>query len=270
MSKKHCWAAQVSACRDGRSNEHLVSHAAWIAPYVSVGGLPRSEGKRRDLTIDALTVNALCAGHNSDLSPLDQAFADFVNCIREVSRLRTVREPLKQRRFQLVRLMVDGVSVERCILKMAMNLAVVHRDALNGCELPSWLPEVIFGNRHLDGRTGLALLARAGDQQNWGVEAVRLNFITKSPEDRNPAGIALELRSSLLFACTWEADESFRGFAIDDTVHAAGRDILLHPRRINHRDVALSLDFDWSGRWTATENPAVVKLRERYKSPKRK
>jgi hypothetical protein len=48
---------------------------------------------------------------------------------------------------------------------------------------------------------------------------------------------------------------------------------LWHPNGINYNErkkvLALSLDFDWSGKWSIADHPKIAQLRQEYKAPER-
>jgi hypothetical protein len=262
-----CWASDVSECGGGLSREHYITRGIWLGRGISVGGLPHLKGERMDVTIEDIVARVLCKNHNAQLSSLDQALVDLVNCVREIARIRSVRAHTQVKRHREIVFVVDGVAIERCVLKMVMNVAHVLRRNMGDWVPPPWLPEVIFGKRALVEGAGLAICARVGDQIRE-MEAVRVGF-GKAAEDGEPTGLSMELRDGMRFVCTWgKAIRSFPGFGIDGDVYLSDG-VLLHPRTFHHADVALTLNYDWSGTWRENHHKNVVALRAKYKSPAR-
>lgn len=268
-----CWAKAISPCDEGMSREHYMSRGAFIGEYVTIGGLSPVPPELRTMHIDDLVARTLCKKHNEELSHLDQAFIDLVNCIRETERLREIRQTVKSAWYSPVRLMVDAPRIERYILKTAMNYSVVLRGYLDGWVPPDWLPQVVFGVRALEEGRGLGMIARVGDNL-VDSESFRFAFGT-SERDGIPFSGLLELRLGWRFLCSWARPLSDLAgeFHIDGDVYSP-EDIIARPARFQFdhrgRSLGVSLDFDWSGRWTASKFPKVVALRKKYRAPPRK
>lgn len=254
------------------SGEHFITRGIWPNEKIRVGGLPQFQGERREIHIDNLVANVLCEKHNSATSHLDQALVDLVNCIRELNRLRQVRERSRLKRHRPMRFVVDGPKVERCVLKMVMNCGHVLRSTLDGWSPPEDLAEVIFGARPVPEGAGLAMLGQVGDQRRE-MEAVSFGF-GRAENDAEPTAVSFELRSGWYFACSWEKPiADFPGFNVGGQTYLTSEHVLHHVSRCNYthrsRDLGLSLDFDWSGTWTEGKQPLVTRLRSVYTSPPR-
>lgn len=225
---KSCWASAVSACSE--------------AP--------------------AEAAATLCGTHRAQLAPLDRTLLDLDNAMREVQRLREVRKGLNNA-WTPVRLTVDGVSIERAALKLALDYAASR--ALEDWAPPDWLPAAVFGQRELPEGCGVALAVRVGDSI---FDSDRIGItLAKSDRTGRYECVVLQLREQWKLLCTWDKPIAALG-----TLHfgkhryEAGEDTLLHPRRVSYRngdeDLALSLDFDWSGHWSPKKYPNVAKLRK--------
>jgi hypothetical protein len=225
---KTCWANVVSACGE------LASESA----------------------------SGLCSKHHGELAPLDRALLDLDNAMREVQRLRDVRKGLNTA-WTPVRLTVDGVSIERAALKLAFELA--RSRGLEDWSPPPWLPAAIFGQHELAEGCGVALAARVGDSI-FDSERIGVT-LAKSDRTQRYECVVLQLREKWKLICTWDKPIAALGtlhFGSDSYV--AGEDTRFHPRRVAYRnhdqDLAISLDFDWSGHWSPKKYPNVAKLRK--------
>jgi hypothetical protein len=112
------------------------------------------------------------------------------------------------------------------------------------------------------------------DDRVTDAERIRFAFGKSSRDDR-PFGALLELRHGWCLLCTWDRSvEDLSGIFELNGREYCSEDLMFHPQRVNFdhgkKSVGLSLDFDWSGRWSPTKNQNVVKLRPKYRSPRRK
>lgn len=208
---------------------------------------------------------SLCAKHRQELAPLTQALVDLENVMREIERLREVRKT-HQKAWTPVRFTVDGVGIERGALQLVLEHALTEPAVLDGFQPPTWLASVIFGKKKLAEGCGAALVARVGDAI---FDSTRMGFSLGKSErtGRFESGV-LELREGWKLLCSWETPINELGpMRLGDTKYTAGEDTLFHPRRVSFRsrelDLALSLDFDWSGRWSVSKYPNVAKLRQK-------
>ena len=255
------------------SREHYVSRGVFPVECVTVIGHSPLPESMRTIHIDELVAKTLCQKHNNALSDLDQALIDLVNCIRETERLREVRKGIKSAWYAPVRLTVDGTRIERSVLKMVLNYAVVLHEHLGGWRPPDWLPEVVFGTRPLVEGSGLAMISRVGDQI-VSSESIRFAF-GMSDRDGEPFSAMLELRQGWRLLCSWVRPLSDLGgeFHLDSNVYLQ-ENLISHPKLINFehegRNLGISLEFDWSGRWSPKKFHNVAKLRGKYRAPLRK
>jgi hypothetical protein len=226
---KSCWARVVSPC----------------SPLGSLGSA------------------TLCAKHSAELLPLERALLDLDNAMREVQRLREVRKGLKSA-WTPVRLTVDGVRIERAALKLALEHAEAR--ALADWSAPEWLPAAIFGQRELPEGCGVALAVRVGDSI-FDSERIGIT-LAKSDRTGHYECVVLQLREKWKLLCTWDKPIAALGtLHFGSETYVAGEDTPFHPRRVSYKnheeDLAISLDFDWSGHWSPKKYPNVAKLRQR-------
>jgi hypothetical protein len=216
-----------------------------------------------------LVTKVLCTKHDAELASLDVALVDLVNCIREIERLRAVRSKVSKN-WPPCHFIVDGLGIERCVLKMVMNHAAAQRPGSDGWQLPAWLPDAIFGARALKPNCGLAVVARIGDVI---IDSERIGLtLGRSRRSAGLESAILELRQGLRLLCSWDtAVHSLGDLRLQGDHYAAASDTLWHPRRVSFSngalDLGISLDFDWSGKWTASKHPAVSALRAKFAPP---
>lgn len=254
------------------SRERYFTRGMFPGKDVIVSGNSPLPKDQRKVSIDKLVSKVLCRKHNTELSPLDTALIDLVNAFREAERLRMVRAQNAKKKWPPVRLTVDGMRIECCVLKMLMNHAVVQRDILDNWEPPEWVPAVVFGQRALAEGCGLGMLARAGDQMN-NAEEFSL-FFGESFRARDYECVLFSPRRGWRFLCSWGRPLNKLGLLqFPGAIYSADEDVLCHPNRINieegGRSLGISIDFDWSGKWTERRFPKVVALRGRYGPPSR-
>jgi hypothetical protein len=261
-----CWASHLSPCGNGDPLASAMPPDAFALARVSLGGQALFSSDSEVASVDARLSAALCPQHRHLASELDQAVTDLSNSVREVERLRTVRQKLKTEWHQTTRFVLDGARIERCILKMVMNCASVAGESLGGWQPPTWLPQVIFGQAELAHGCGLSLLVRLGDSVT-DTQRASLTF-GLSERDGFPVGVIFELRKGWRFLCTWDRRaEELREIRFDDEQYLPGADDLYHAKHIaftqHQRPLGLSIDFDWSGHWSPTKNRGVVALRSK-------
>jgi hypothetical protein len=259
------------------TGEHYFTRGVFLSEWVTVSsgaGASGASDMPSQRHVDSLVTRVLCEKHNAGLGDLDQALIDFVNAFREMERLRAVRATQKLPPWHApVRLLVDGLGIERCLLKMTMNYARVFRSQLNGWTPPGWLPNVIFGIENLGAGCGLCIVARVGDAVEQ-TEKFGFHF-GESERSGQPEAVFLDLRNGWQILCTWARPGKGLGtLVLGEKVYTAWDDVLYHPRRLNFqdrgRDIGLSLHFDWTGRWSPARNQNLVRLRGRYRAPPRK
>jgi hypothetical protein len=267
-----CWARTVSACGEGMSREHYITRGVFPDVNVTIDGTSPLPLDQRETHIDKLVARTLCKRHNQQLSPLDDAFIDLVNCLRETERLRKVRRAIPRKHWPATRLTVDGPAIERCILKTMMNVSTVQREPLAGWRPPDWVASVVLGHRTMPEYHGLAIIARVGDTMT-NVESIGVTF-GKSERSSNYESVLVDIRGGYRFICTWDRSVKTLGqLRLPGGRYQATEDVIWHPRRFNAehdgRDLGLSIDFDWSGRWSPGKHRNVVALRGRYAPPPR-
>ena len=233
-----------------RALELETTHQPCWAHVISECSEPRSAGGA-----------SLCSKHHAELLPLDRALLDLDNAMREVQRLREVRKGLKST-WAPVRLTVDGSSIERAALKLALEHAASR--GLLDWSPPEWLPAAVFGQRGLPDGCGVALAVRVGDSI---FESDRIGItLAKSDRTGRYECVVLQLREKWKLLCSWDTPIAALGtLHFGKETYVAGEETRFHPRRVsytNHdEDLALSLDFDWSGHWSPKKYPNVAKLR---------
>lgn len=125
-----CWASCLGGCSAKISGEHVISQAFFDASdTVKVHGLHWCMEEPKQIGMAAATANILCTTHNAALSPLDAEIGKFMRAIREHNRLTVLRQPYPKTQFPLVRLEIDGILIERWLLKTMLNIVSIERDA---------------------------------------------------------------------------------------------------------------------------------------------
>ena len=123
MARK-CWAESIGNCTDTLSGEHIVSKGLFTDAPIVVQGLSWCKDEPKTIGLNGLTRKILCTRHNSALSPLDDAAIAAFNAFRESVRLTDVREKMKERRWNVVHLQLDGDGLERWFLKTLINVTL--------------------------------------------------------------------------------------------------------------------------------------------------
>jgi hypothetical protein len=120
-----------------------------------------SGGFRRAITLNTLTVNALCVTHNGELSSVDDEAGRFTRALQSFCEIAAARtNPLLG--YTRKEYPVDGKLLERWFLKSAITNVVGERKnipigSIDGeANTPSnLLVEMAFGRRELAGNIGL-------------------------------------------------------------------------------------------------------------------
>lgn len=262
-----CWAATVSSCRGKRNREHYFTRGIWHTQYVEIEGVGGPTPKR--LSIDNLITKSLCEGHNSDLSPVDQAGIDFINALRRVEELRELRKRLPSVRTVAgcprLTFRVDGLGIERWALKTMLNCARVLSVPIAEESVHN-AARVVFGQGELAGGAGLGMVAAVGDKV-FDEERIRVHFGGR-PEDYASTAMSLTLRGGWHFMLSWAVPlNAFEGFRVDERACSAPEETIWHPTQLNvAHPINLRVELDWNGRGP---NKDVEKLRTRYKAPPR-
>jgi len=127
-----CYFGSTKSCRKKKSKEHLISRAVLSVikkNQLTVTGLPwQKGGEPMKIGLDHLQCKCLCQWHNSALSPLDTAAAQFFSAL-ERADLNRSGDGLK--------VLVSGHDVERWMLKTLFNFAHANSLARGGDVLPA-------------------------------------------------------------------------------------------------------------------------------------
>jgi hypothetical protein len=226
-----------------------------------------------ELPIKRLVTNCLCEGHNGVLSELDQAGIDFQNALRRAWELHNVRSPLAgHRKWKPVRLTVDGPRLERWLLKFAFSAAPVFRQQLNDWKPPAESAALALGTRAFGEGLGLYAAGQPGDELT-NEEQISFTYGTRLGSD-HPVAFTVALRGGYRLIATWNLLQHPEDSLVFGTGAARPLSTLIrHPNRFEFkagsRDLGLSVDFDWSGKWSAAMYPQVAALRARYPAPPR-
>ena len=138
-----CYARELGGCSTTISREHYVSKSVLLA----AGGKPQIAGLKfqepdalQSFGVEGMTARILCERHNSDLSPLDVAAADFFSTLRAFDR--DLRDAVDSTTTEAT---ADGSMLERWILKLLAGL--VYGKLINSAALrreTPWL-KILFG-----------------------------------------------------------------------------------------------------------------------------
>lgn len=121
---KKCWAVRLGDCSDKLSGEHIVTAGIFSSDKVNVQGLSWCKDAPKEIGLASAVKRVLCTGHNSRLSPLDDAVIEVFRALRDAVRLSNVRGNLPMRRWTKRNFDVDGVRLERWCLKTLITLSI--------------------------------------------------------------------------------------------------------------------------------------------------
>jgi hypothetical protein len=115
-----CYMKELGSCKAPISSEHLVSESVLEVLKgegdLGVSGAPwMSPCETRRMPIKSLTANCLCKYHNSLLSPLDFAAAEFFSVLKSY---------LEQLGGRSAEFLISGHDIERWLLKSIKAMAV--------------------------------------------------------------------------------------------------------------------------------------------------
>jgi hypothetical protein len=119
-----CWARSLGDCSDKMSGEHLVTAGLFTTDTVMVQGFSWCKDSPKEIGLASLVRKVLCRGHNSQLSPLDDAVIGFHDALKECLRLSEVRGKVHGKRWTRVNFDVDGLKLERWCLKTLITLSL--------------------------------------------------------------------------------------------------------------------------------------------------
>ena len=157
ISVRGCYAAELGGCDGKLSLEHWISASVLrlltVDELVPIRGLPWQRGDVRSLPIATLPARILCAGHNSQLSKLDDAGLRWAKSIG-----------LDNAVGPAVPDVVDGHRFERWLLKMLCGLGASGNAGRSGAALRCWSPptqwlRVLFGHDVFPPGVGLYTVA---------------------------------------------------------------------------------------------------------------
>jgi hypothetical protein len=238
------------------SGEHTVTKGLFTDDLVVVQGLSWCKDGPKTIGLSSLTRKILCTHHNSKLSLVDDAAIAAFNAFRKSVRLTDIREKIKERRWSVVRLPVDGDKLERWFLKTLINITVggkekIGRKSDTPGEPSSDLVEIAFGIRKFVPNAGLYNAQEAGE--------------TIDSEDRVTIAPFFDSKNEYVLGGTFY----FRGFRfmlhLNETgftgdiilVHKDGRETSRHSKPLRHlrqlkvtvgptrRYVSHTVDFEW-------------------------
>ena len=162
-----CWAECLGGCDTTQSREHVISKSLFLTNTVIVKGFHWCADTPIEIGIASLTAKILCKSHNSGLSDLDSSGAHAFDQLREMTRLKNVREGLKPHRWTIKTYYVDGELLERWLLKTLINIGYGKEHPIGGdATMPGKpsdrLVRIAFGKESFQGRAGMYTVARVG------------------------------------------------------------------------------------------------------------
>lgn len=155
---RQCWATSIGGCKEGLTREHSVSKSVLKQiEKLEVVGLPWCP-EPKVVGIESFTVKGLCRHHNEQLSPVDKEASLAFGLLEQMARRH--REITRNGRRQPVRRYdIDGVKLERWLIKTAINLCYLGELPI-GVHGKNGLPDealvkAAFGQRRLAAPAGL-------------------------------------------------------------------------------------------------------------------
>jgi hypothetical protein len=184
MTNRKCWAESLGNCSDTLSGEHIISKGLFLNDMVMVQGLDWCKEEPKAIGINNLTKNILCRRHNTALSPVDEAAIAAFKVFRESVRLTNVREKMKERRWAVEHLEIDGIGLERWFLKTLINVAVgrgqkIGPKSITPGEPSPDLVEIAYGRRRFAHNGGVYNSGEVGERID---SEDRVNVITFSDQ----------------------------------------------------------------------------------------
>jgi hypothetical protein len=254
---RKCWAESLGHCSDTMSGEHTVSKGLFTNDVVMVQGLSWCKDEPKAIGLNNLTRKILCTRHNSGLSPVDDAAIAAFNAFRESVRLTDIRENMKERRWTIVHLPLDGDLLERWFLKTLINITTggiqkIGPKSTTPGEPSADLVEIAYGHRKFVPNAGLYNSAEVGE--------------TIDSEDKVTIAPFFDSKNEFVMGGTFYF-RGFRfmlylgedGFTSDLTfVHKDGRTTSRYAKPLRHlkqfkvtvgptrRYVSHTMDFGWS------------------------
>jgi hypothetical protein len=238
------------------SGEHTVSKGLFTDDLVVVQGLSWCKDEPKTIGLSSLTRKILCTHHNSNLSQVDDAAIAAFNAFRESVRLTDIREKIKERRWTVVRLPIDGDRLERWFLKTLINITIGGKEKIGlksntPGEPSSDLVEIAFGHRKFVPDAGLYNSQEAGETIDSEDRVTIAPFFDSQNE--YVLGGTFNFRGFRFMLCLRET-----GFTGNVTlVHKDGRETSRYSKPLRHlrhlkvtvgatrRYVSHTLDFEW-------------------------
>jgi hypothetical protein len=255
MNRK-CWAESLGNCSESISGEHIVTAGLFATDMISVQGLSWCRDEPKNIGLPNLTRNILCTSHNSGLSPVDEAAIAAFDVFRECVRLTSVREVMKERIWNIVRLKIDGAGLERWFLKTLINITAGGKERIGPKSLVTGEPsadlvEIAYGLRNFVPNAGLHSSGEVGE--------------TITSEDRVTIIPFFDAKNECILGGTFYfrgfrfmlylGEEGFTGNV--KFVHKNGKETSQYPRPLRHlrklnftvgpsqRRISHVVDFKW-------------------------
>jgi hypothetical protein len=165
---RKCWAESLGDCSDKLTGEHIVSAGLFQNDMVCVQGLDWCKDAPMTVGLANVKRKILCKHHNEIQSVVDDEAIVAFDAFRESVRLTNARVQMPERRWNIVRLDIDGVLLERWFLKTLINVTAggIHKIGPNskvpGEPSPD-LVEIAYGRRKFVSDAGLYYSAEAGE-----------------------------------------------------------------------------------------------------------
>lgn len=124
-----CYLRSTNACCSEKSGEHLVSEGVLkilAEKAVEVAGAPWLNGEKKVLPFSTLTANCLCRTHNSALSDIDTAGANFFSAIQKCGTTETGPSH---------NFLLSGHDIERWMLRTLAAFGVSKNLSIDGARI---------------------------------------------------------------------------------------------------------------------------------------
>lgn len=157
---KRCWAEALGDCAGPITGEHVVSRAVFTEDHVTVKGFRWCRDEPRQIGLNSLTVNVLCAHHNNTLTSLDDAAGDAMRVFRESLKTSERNKRLMPWVLPTVkRFRLDAALLERWMLKTSLNIKhgrMLTEGNLDISDVATTVEaELCFGRRPFEGVAGM-------------------------------------------------------------------------------------------------------------------
>jgi len=197
-----CWASSLGDCGGPLSDEHSVSAGLFDDALLKVSGFDWCEGAVKEIPRARLVQRILCREHNGRLSPLDKAAVHAAKVFDEWLRMEQARQEMTPRRWRISHFEINGLYLERWLLKTTINL-ICNRDRMlgpSGTEAgkpPEELVRIAFGIDSFLDKRGLYVLAAKGYTAN---NTDRISLIPWG-QGNVVNGMAISFRGFILMLC---------------------------------------------------------------------